>query len=132
MGTHIKAASMEDVRNAPNTEKVERAYERFGRRAPRIVVPNREHLGAQFSPKLSCDHRWSKVTDPTQVEFILKKHEEEKAPRVEFCVDCGATCLREADLSDSYGGVDVGEIFSYDATFRFTDKPRVERKEKRR
>jgi hypothetical protein len=132
MGTHIKAATMDDVRQSPNTDKVERAFERFGRRQPRIVVPNREHLDAVFRPGLSCEHRWTEITDPTQKAFVLKKHEEEKAERAEFCPDCGATCLREADVSRSYSGVEVGEIFSFDATFRFSDRPKAERKEKRK
>ncbi len=131
MGTHIKAATMDDVRQSPNTDRVERAFERFGKRQPRIVVPNREHLGGRFSPTLSCEHRWTEVTDPTQKTFVLRKHEEERADLIEFCQDCGATCLRDVLKA---GTVEASApIFSFDATFRFTDKPRAaERKEKRR
>lgn len=123
MGTHIKAASMDDMRSTPDTKKMEQAFERFGRRAPRIVVPSRMHLGGVHRPGVSCDHRWTEVTDPTQRAFVLKKHEEESADVVAYCPDCGATCLRDAGKDDAFA-----PIFSYDATFRFTDRSRKEKR----
>lgn len=113
MSTNLKVAVVDDLRNTPNIQKIEEAYEKFGQRVQRIIIKNREHLGSQFVAGMSCDHRWTPV-DEAGTRAILQIHEEDHAEEVRYCKTCGASSLREG-----------GRIFSYDATVPYPIKPRA-------
>jgi hypothetical protein len=105
----IKQVAVEDLKVMPSLERVVQAFEEFGGKHLKVVVPLREHLAGEFRQGISCEHTWSRIEEEDGLAFVGSKHEETEYGAAEFCPSCGATCLRD----------DEGKIFAYDATFRY-------------
>lgn len=118
MNTYMKVSTMEQLKTITPRQirNVEKAFDRFEGSGEIVPIFRREHLGGVHVPGLSCLHSWKKVADPKGLEFIKRKYEEEKVEGAEFCVTCGSTCLREN-----------GRLVAFDATFKFSDKPRIKK-----
>lgn len=73
------------------------------------VIEKKEHLGSEFKPGWSCEHRWQEVPkNEENKKFLQALYEEEDLGTVQkYCDRCGATSLWDNGL------------WAYDATIRF-------------
>lgn len=107
----LKVATMDRLKELPVREvrNAMKAFDEFAPHDPRDL--RRDHLVSEHRAGISCRHEWRTVVDEGGIKFLEKRLEETEYDTAEYCALCGAACLRDA-----------GELFAYDATFKFVDK----------
>ena len=86
-------------------------------------VEKRDHLGSEFKPGWSCEHRWQEVPkNEENTKFLQALYEEDDlGTSQKYCDRCGATSLWDNGL------------WAYDATIRFYGRvPKKAQKPKKR